>query len=262
MIKGRVICMVQTRPLPGTYRNRGERIDAITEQALEETRILTECGVQTVILQNMGDMPVKQQAFPETIAYLSVVASSIRRHFPDIALGVLVNWDGVAAMAVADAAGADFIRVEHLYTGAEVTSAGILQGQCCEITALKKKIGTDLPIYADLWETHGIPICPQPLDEAAWECVHEAFADGLFMCGKTAQRSIEMAVAVRKRLPDIPLFLGGGATGDNVRELIQYYDAACVATWIKNGNMSNPIDPDRTRYFVEQAALAGDRICI
>ena len=139
MIKGRVICMVQTRPLPGTYRNRGERIDAITEQALEETRILTECGVQTVILQNMGDMPVKQQAFPETIAYLSVVASSIRRHFPDISLGVLVNWDGVAAMAVADAAGADFIRVEHLYTGAEVTSAGILQGQCCEITALKKR---------------------------------------------------------------------------------------------------------------------------
>ena len=37
-MKGRVIGMVQTRPLPGSYRNRGERIDSITEQALEETR--------------------------------------------------------------------------------------------------------------------------------------------------------------------------------------------------------------------------------
>ena len=66
-MKGRVIGMVQTRPLPGSYRNRGERISFITEQALEETRILTECGVQSVILQNMGDMPIRQQSAPEAI---------------------------------------------------------------------------------------------------------------------------------------------------------------------------------------------------
>ena len=208
-MKGRVIGMVQTRPLPGSYRNRGERISFITEQALEETLILAECGVQSVILQNMGDMPIRQQSTPEAIAYLSVVAQAIRRSFPALCLGVLVNWDGVAALAVADAAGADFVRVEHLYTGAEVTSAGLLQGQCCEITALKRKLGTDIPVYADVWERHGIP-----------------------------------------------LFLGGGATGDNVRELLQEYDAVCVATWIKNGDMRNPVDPDRTRYFMEQAALA------
>lgn len=160
------------------------------------------------------------------------------------------------ALAVADAAGADFVRVEHLYTGAEVTSAGLLQGQCCEITALKRKLGTDIPVYADIWERHGIPLCPQPLDEAAWQCVHEAFADGLFLCGKNAQESLSMARQVRQRVPAIPLFLGGGATGDNVRELLQEYDAVCVATWIKNGDMRNPVDPDRTRYFMEQAALA------
>lgn len=160
------------------------------------------------------------------------------------------------ALAVADAAGADFVRVEHLYTGAEVTSAGLLQGQCCEITALKRKLGTNIPVYADVWERHGIPLCPQPLDEAAWQCVHEAFADGLFLCGKNAQESLSMARQVRQRVPGIPLFLGGGATGDNVRELLQEYDAVCVATWIKNGDMRNPVDPDRTRYFMEQAALA------
>lgn len=160
------------------------------------------------------------------------------------------------ALAVADAAGADFVRVEHLYTGAEVTSAGLLQGQCCEITALKRKLGTDIPVYADVWERHGIPLCPQPLDEAAWQCVHEAFADGLFLCGKNAQESLSMARQVRQRVPGVPLFLGGGATGDNVRVLLQEYDAVCVATWIKNGDMRNPVDPDRTRYFMEQAALA------
>lgn len=82
---------------------------------------------------------------------------------------------------------------------------------------------------------HGIPLCPQPLDEAAWQCVHEAFADGLFLCGKNAQESLSMARQIRQRVPGVPLFLGGGATGDNVRVLLQEYDAVCVATWIKNG---------------------------
>ena len=69
-------------------------------------------------------------------------------------------------------------------------------------------------------------------------------------------RVLTMARQVRQRVPGVPLFLGGGATGDNVRELLQEYDAVCVATWIKNGDMRNPVDPDRTRYFMEQAALA------
>ena len=248
-MKGRVIGMVQTRPLPGSYRNRGERISFITEQALEETRILAECGVQSVILQNMGDMPMRLGGTGEgtRIVIGAPKSDSSLRTIP---------LPAQIALAVADAAGADFVRVEHLYTGAEVTSAGLLQGQCCEITALKRKLGTDIPVYADVWERHGIPLCPQPLDEAAWQCVHEAFADGLFLCGKNAQESLSMARQVRQRVPGVPLFLGGGATGDNVRELLQEYDAVCVATWIKNGDMRNPVDPDRTRYFMEQAALA------
>lgn len=252
-MKSKIICMVQTLPLPGSFRNRGEGIGEILDRAMEEARLLYSCGIRNIILQNMGDMPVKQQSSPETIAYLTVVGSHLRREYPDMELGVLVNWDGVAALSVADAIGADYVRVEHLYTGAEVTSAGILQAQCCEITALKRKIGSKIPIYADVWERHGIPLCPQPIDEAAWQCVNEAFADALFLCGKTAQDSIQMAQQVRRRLPDTPLFLGGGATGENVRELMQYYDAVCVSTWIKNGNMSNPVDPERTKYFIEQA---------
>lgn len=255
-MNGRVIGMVQTRPLPGSYRNRGEGIGSIAQRALEEAGVLIQCGVKSIILQNMGDMPIRQQSAPESIAYLAVIGNEIRRNFPQISLGILVNWDGAASLAVADAVGAEFVRVEHLYTGAEVTSAGLLQAQCCEITALRRKLNSGVPVYADLWETHGIPLCPQPLEEAAWQCVHEAFADGLFLSGRSAAESVEMAKRVRRKIPGTPLFLGGGATGENVRELLAYYDAVCVATWIKNGDMSNPVDPERTRYFVEQVALA------
>lgn len=251
-MKSRVICMLQTLPLPGSYLNRGQGIDEITERALSEADILYRCGVRNIILQNMGDMPIHQRSTPEAIAYLTVIGSRLRREFSELELGILVNWDGVAALAVADAIGADYIRVEHLYTGAEVTSTGILQAQCCEITALKRRINAKIPIYADVWERHGVPICPQTLEEAAWQCVHEAFADGLFLCGNTARESFDMAQRVRARIPDVPLILGGGATGDNVSRMMQVYDAVCVSTWIKNGDMANPVDPERTRYFIQQ----------
>ena len=128
-----------------------------------------------------------------------------------------------------------------------------LEAQRAEIAQLRKRTGSTVPVFADVYEVHGVPLCPKPVGDAAWECVHEAFADGLFMSGKTPAESIQMVQEARRRVPDTPIFLGGGATGDNVRELMRYYDGVSVATWIKNGDMKNPIDPDRARIFLEQA---------
>ena len=120
------------------------------------------------------------------------ISYEIKKRFPELVMGILVNWDGVAGLSVADAVGADFVRVEHLFTGANVTSAGILQAQCVEIADLKKRTRSKVPVYADVYEVHGIPLGRKPVGDAAWECVHEAFADGLFMSGKTTEESISM----------------------------------------------------------------------
>lgn len=204
----------------------------------------------------MNDMPIKQISSPEAIAYMTMIGSEVKRHFPELILGVLLNWDGVAALSVADAIGADFVRVEHLFTGAEVTSAGLLQAQCVEIAALRKRIKSDIPVYADVYEIHGVPLGRKPIEDAAWESVHEAFADGLFIAGKSTEESYELVKMARTKVKDTPIFLGGGATGDNVCELLQYYDGVCVATWIKNGDMKNPIDPVRAKRFMDEVRRA------
>ena len=54
------------------------------------------------------------------------------------------------------------------------------------------------------------------------------------MSGKTTEESISMIKEARKKVPNTPIFLGGGAKGDNIHELMQYYDGVSVATWIKN----------------------------
>ena len=202
--------MIQPSALPGSYRHEDKTIDDIVKEVLEETQMIVDNGFDGVILQNMNDMPIKQIAAPEAIAYMTRIAYEIKHQYPQLILGVLVNWDGVAKV----------------------------------------------PVYADIQEVHGIPLGGKPIDDAAWEAVHEAFADGLFVSGKSKEESLEMIHAVRKKLPDTPVILGGGANGENIEELLQYYDGVSIATWVKNGNMKNPIDPKRAEIFMSSVQKA------
>ena len=248
-----ILSMIQPEPLPGSYRHTGMEIQEIVDRALWETEMVAENHFDGIIVQNMNDMPIKQESSPEAIAYMTRIAYEIRKRFPELLMGILMNWDGVAGLCVADAVGADFVRVEHLFTGASVTSAGILQAQCVDIAKLRKRIGTKVPVYADIYEVHGMPLGRKPVGDAAWECVHEAFADGLFVSGRSVEESIQMVKEARKRVADTPIFLGGGASGDNIHELMRYFDGVSVATWINNGDMKNPIDPERAKIFISEA---------
>lgn len=255
--KGKIaIGMAQPLALPGSYRHGGESIGTITEKLLEEVAVYDRYGYDGVILQNFNDIPLQEESPIEAVAYMTRLAGAIRREFPDQILGVLMIWDGCASLAVADAAGADFVRVEHAYVGAEVTSAGILQGQCAKITQLKRKLGSKMPIYVDVYEPHAVQICPKPVEDAAFDAVRQCFADGLFLCGRNAQESLEMVGAPRARVGDTPIILGGGSTGDNVYELLQQFDGVCVGAWIKDGDLLNPVNPDRARRYMEQVERA------
>lgn len=247
-----VLAMLQPSALPGTYKNKGEKIDLIIEKAINEAKMIEENNFDGLIIQNMNDMPIKQFSNFQTVAYMTQITSEIKRRFPNLLIGVLINWDGVASLAVADAVGADFIRVEHLYTGVNVTSGGMLQGQCTDIIDLKMKIGSDVPIFADVYEVHGVPLGKKSYGEAAWEIVNEAFADGIFTSGKSVDESIEIAKEIKSKNLQVPVYLGGGATGDNIAELMKYYDGVSVATWIKDGDMANDINPEKAKKFINE----------
>lgn len=250
------LAMIQPEPLPGTYRHQGMPFQDIIELAAQEVSMLKENEFDGYIIQNRNDAPIKQHVEADTIAYLSVLAKELKSRFPEMIQGILINWDGVASLAVADAVGADFIRVEHTYTGVEVGYAGMIQAQCVDICALKKRLGSSVPVYADVQEIHYEQIGGKSLVDGAWDSVMNAFADGLYLGGKSSDESIEIIKNVRKRLPDIPIFLSSGATKDNIAEILRYYDGVSVGTWVKNGNMKNPIDPVKAKQFMDEVKKA------
>lgn len=248
-----VMAMVQPEPMPGSFKHDGRTLDEIIQVSIDEIAMLKKNGFDGYLIQNRNDAPIKQIANPETIAYYSVLGYVLKEEFPDMVQGIIINWDGVASLAVADAISADFVRVEHLYTGVEVGYAGLLEAQCVDICNFKKRIGSKVPVFADVQEINYEQIGAKEISAAARDTIYNAFADGLFLAGTSAEESIERIKKVRTKIgDDVPIFLGGGANSDNIGELLQYYDGVTVGAWVKNGNLRNPIDEEKARIFISE----------
>ena len=110
-----------------------------------------------------------------------------------------------------------------------------------------------MPIFADVQEVHYEQVCGKSVVDNAWDTVMNAFADGLFVGGRTLEESMTLVRAVRQRLgAEIPIFLSSGSTGENIKEILSEYDGVSVGTWVKDGNMRNPINPARAKFFMDQ----------
>lgn len=253
-----VIAMLQLRPLPGSPRYEGEPLRTIIDAALAEANTLAETGFDGLQLQNMGDNPGTRRVGPETIAYMSAAALAVGQAFPELSLSVLVNWDAEASIAVADASDADFVRIEHTFTGVSVTSWGLSEACCYDATRFRARVGARVPIFADVFEPHAVPLAPLPAEQAARAAVHEGGADGLYVTGANFAQSAEWLRVIRKALRSVLLFLGGGVTAQNVAEAMEISDAVTVATSIKGGDMRNAVDPQLARDFMRAVRQVRD----
>ncbi len=251
-----VVGMVQLRALPGSARYVGEPLSNILAGALAEAQTLADAGFTGIQLQNMGDNPSTRHAGLETIAYMARVGVELRTAFPSLSLSILVNWDAEASVAVADAVGADFVRVEHTWVGASVTSWGISTASCHAATAFRSRIRSRVPIYADLLEPHAVPLVDRPVEWWARAAVDEGGADGVFVTGLSLTESLDYVRRVRAVTPHVPVWLGGGATAENVAQVLGLVDGLTVATGIKNGDMATPVQPEQAAEFIRTIRLA------
>lgn len=254
-----VIGMAEPMALPGSYMYDGSSIDKITDRLLREVEEYAEYGFDCVILQNMQDTPIRQASNFAAVACMTHLSEAVRREFPQLLQGILINWDGCASLAVAQAAKADFIRVEHCYVGAEVTTSGIINAQCPEILQMKRLTGADIPITADIYEPHAMPICPRPIESMVFSAISQARVDALFLSGHNAEETIDMGRRARKVTvagQTVPLYAGGGTNDTNIFDILQVYDGVCIGHWIKDGYLCNPINPEKAKRYMDEVQRA------
>jgi uncharacterized protein len=219
--------------LPGAPAFSGD-LPAVLDAARRDAAALAEGGVDAVMVENFHDAPFfKDQLPPETVAGLTRGALAVRAEIGALPLGInALRNDGVAALGIAVAVQARFIRVNVL-TGAAVTDQGLIEG--CAATLLRRRAALDpgIAILADVQVKHAAPLAPQDPAQAARDTAFRGRADALIVSGSgTGQPTSPAAVAaLRSAVPQLPILVGSGVTASTA--LSYGADALIVGTALK-----------------------------
>ena len=249
----RLIGMVHVAPLPGSPRWEGS-MERVVDAAVHDARTLVEHGMDALLVENYGDAPFTPgRVEPSTVAALAVVAREIRRGLPQTPLGInVLKNDARAALAVACAVGARFIRV-NVHAGAVLADQGVVQSDAYHTLRDRRLLGMEVAIFADVGGKHAVPLAPIDLEQHARDLTHRGLADGLVVSGQAtgAATPIEDLKRVRSAVPDVPLLVGSGVTPESAPDLLSVADALIVGTALKHdGDVNAPVDPDRVRRLV------------
>jgi len=246
--------MIHLPPLPGSVHYNGEGIAPILDAVLQDLASLETGGADAALVENLRDAPLPKTAAKETIAAMTVVVQEIARkaRIP-VGVNVLRN-DAEAALAIAAATGASFIRV-NVFCGVAFSDQGLIEGQARAVLELRKRLGCDAKILADVHVKHAAH--PTTIEEAAVDATRN-HPDGLVVSGiGTGKRTAPEDLQAVKQVTALPVFVGSGVRIDNLAT-VREADGFIVGTSLKEGGvLEGPIDPQRVRALAE--AIAGLR---
>jgi hypothetical protein len=243
-----VIGMIHLLPLPGSPGFGGEP-GRVRDAMMRDAEGLARGGVDALLLENFGDVPFYPGAVPpHVVAAMAVLAGELRG-VVDLPLGInVLRNDALAALGIAQAAGAAFVRVNVL-AGARLTDQGLVEGQAHTVLRERARLGAgEIRIVADVQVKHSAPLAPRPLAEEAAELVERAGADALVVSGtRTGVAPAIEDLDSAREATRAPVLVGSGLTADNAKSLLRVADGAIVGTSVK--------DPDAARGGVDHGRV-------
>ena len=242
-----LIGMIHAGALPGTPRHEAP-LERLIETALGEGRALAAAGFHALILENMNDRPyVKGAVGPETIAAMTAIARELRR-VVRLPLGIqILAAANREALAVAQAAGAAFIRAEGFVYG-HVADEGWIESGAAELLRYRRTIGAqEIRVFADVKKKHSAHAITADVGLAETARAAEFFlADGVVVSGTSTGVPTDPAeIGEVSAAIGIPTLVGSGITPDNLARYAAA-DALIVGSALKRGGVwTNALDPDR-----------------
>ena len=248
-----IIGVVHLLPLPTSPRWAGN-LKTVIDRAEQEAVALASGGVHGLIIENFFDAPFqKDNVDPAVVSAMSLTIQRLMNLVTlPIGINVLRN-DARSAMAIASCVNASFIRVNVL-TGVMATDQGLIEGQAHQLMRYRRELGSEVKILADVLVKHARPLGSPNLTTAVQETIQRGLADGVILSGwatgsPPSLEDLELASAAAH---GTPVFIGSGATWENIPQLIQAADGVIVSSSLKRrGKIDQPIDPNRVSQFVE-----------
>jgi len=250
-----LIGMVHVGALPGTPKQQ-YTVRELSAQAVDEAKLLVDAGFDAIIVENMHDVPyLRREVGPEIVAGMTEVTCRVRGAI-DVPLGVqILAGANQAALAVAHAAEAQFIRAEG-FVFASVADEGLLaEADAGPLLRYRKSIDAEhVRILADVKKKHSAHALTSDVDVGEMAKAAEFFgADGVIITGLATGQSIRIDDLGTARIAtNLPLLVGSGVTPESVDMLFAYADALIVGSWYKqDGLWSNPPDKRRAKELVK-----------
>ena len=252
---GPLVGMVHLGPLPGSPGYTGD-LDGVVRAAVTDAIALSGAGFDAVLIENFGDAPFFPDDVPDaTVAAITRAATEVSTAV-DLPIGInVLRNDAIAAVSIAAAVGAAFVRVNVL-TGEMTTDQGPIVGKAAEVARLRAALGIDLEVAADVMVKHAVPPPGLTLASAARDTWERGGANALIVSGGSTGDPTDPADLrdLRAAVPDAPILIGSGATIETVTALLEIADGVIVGTSLKmEGATTAPVDAARAAAFVAAA---------
>src|SRR5882672_11471185 len=247
-----LIGVIHVAALPGTPGSR-QQIAEIAEKCAIEARAYAAAGFHGLTIENTHDRPyLKESVGPEIAAAMAVLGSEVRRA-AELPLGVqILAGANFAAMAVAHACGASFVRVEG-FVFAHVADEGLIESSAGNLLRYRRAIGADgIRVFADIKKKHSAHAITADVDLAETARAAEFFqADGVIVSGAATGRPTDPdEVRSVSEAVGIPTLVGSGVSPENIGSFAAA-DALIIGSSVKEGGLwSNPLDDGRVRAVV------------
>jgi uncharacterized protein len=252
-----IVGMIHLMPLPGAPRFAGA-MRPIVDRAVADAVTLADAGFDGVLVENFGDVPFHaDRVEPETIAAMTACISEIARAVAvPFGVNVLRN-DAAAALGIAVATGAAFIRV-NVHAGAMLTDQGWLAGRAGETLRRRAALRARVALLADVLVKHAVAPPGLNARSVARDTWQRGLADALIVSGGgTGEPTpVDRIHEVRSAVSDAPIWIGSGLNAANGAALLAHADGAIVGSALQHGGEAgHAVDPALARAVLE--ALKG-----
>jgi membrane complex biogenesis BtpA family protein len=251
-----LIGMVHVDALPGTPRAALSPAE-IARRAAREARVLVEAGFDAILVENMHDVPyLRREVGPEIVSAMTRAVGAVVEAAGSLPVGVQVlAGANRAALSIAHATGARFIRAEG-FSYAAVADEGLLdEADAGPLLRFRRMIGADsVAIWTDVRKKHSAHALTGDLVLADLVSgTHFMGADAVIITGShTGQAVSAHDLDAARHASPLPVAVGSGATPESLPGLLDRCDAVIVGSAIKvDGHWANDIDPARAKAFVE-----------
>jgi membrane complex biogenesis BtpA family protein len=251
-----LIAMCHLHALPGRPRHDvAAGIDAIVERLAGDVATLQDAGVDGLLFCNEHDIPYQLRVGHEAVAAMAAAIGRLRAELR-LPFGVDLLWDPRAALAVARATGAAFVR--EVFTGVYESDMGLMAPSLGELAAYRHAIGADdIALFTNLTPEFSRSVSGRPVAERARSAAFLG-VDALLVSGQMAGVSAELddLREAKDAAPAVPVLANTGVTEENLGRILKVADGVIVGTSLKVDRMIwNPVDPDRARRLVELAGM-------